>query len=163
MKMEKSKMANEKFLTRNVQRTNSESLTLVSGSAWFSWKTCLTRSTRIVSNNSLYKILFLLPLLKHFRLTYNGKRENWDLLLSHCRYFDKSFAAMFVEWSSAKHIILGNGNRNVKSAKKIFKNINFSEAIRGIKLKLCRIVYNISLYKTIVFLLPLLNDNLKFS
>ena len=57
---------------------------------------------------------FLLPLLKHcgcygnlkFPLNYNGKRENWDLLLSHCRYFDKSSAEMFVEWSSAKYIIL---------------------------------------------------------
>ena len=42
------------------------------------------------------KILFLLPLLKHFGcfgnlkfpLIYNGKSENWDLLLSQCRYFD---------------------------------------------------------------------------
>ena len=70
---------------------------------------------RIVSNNSLYKkIVFLLPLLKlfgcygnlKFPLTYSGKNENWDLLLSHCRYFHKSFAEMFVEWSSTKYIIL---------------------------------------------------------
>ena len=45
LKMEKSKMANEKFLTRKVQRTNSERLTLVSISAWFSWKICPTRFT----------------------------------------------------------------------------------------------------------------------
>ena len=58
--------------------------------------------------------MFLLPLLMHFGcygnlnfpLTYDGKSENWDLLLSHCKYFDKSFTEMFVEWSSAKHIIL---------------------------------------------------------
>ena len=36
-------------------------------------------------------------------LTYNGKKkENWHLLLSHCRYFDKSFTEMFLEWSSTK-------------------------------------------------------------
>ena len=27
-------------------------------------------------------------------------------MLSHCRYFDKTFAERFVEWSSTKHIIL---------------------------------------------------------
>ena len=48
------------------------------------------------------KIAFLLPLLMYFRcygnlkfpLTYNGKSENWLLLLSHCRYFDKPFTDM---------------------------------------------------------------------
>ena len=34
-----------------------------------------------------------------FPLTYNGKSD-WDLVLSHCRYFDKSFTEMFVELSS---------------------------------------------------------------
>ena len=56
-------------------------------------------------------MLFLLPLLKHFGcygnwkfpLTYNKKSENWYLLLSHCRYFDKSFAQIF-ELSSTKYI-----------------------------------------------------------
>ena len=46
------------------------------------------------------KILFLLPLLKYFGcygnlkipLTYNGKNENWHLLLFHCRYFDESLS-----------------------------------------------------------------------
>ena len=41
-------------------------------------------------------------------LTYNGKSENWDLLPSHCSYFDISFTEMFVEWISIKHIILSN-------------------------------------------------------
>ena len=61
---------------------------------------------RIVSNHSLYKnIVFitvaqafwLLWQLKKFPFSYNGNRENWYLLLSHCRYFAKSFAEMFVE------------------------------------------------------------------
>ena len=39
-------------------------------------------------------VLSLLWLLK-FPLAYNGKRENWPLLLSHCKYFDKSFTEMF--------------------------------------------------------------------
>ena len=60
---------------------------------------------------SIKKHCFLLPLLKHFGfygnpLTYKGKTENWDLLLSHCRYFDKGFTEMFVEWFSSKHIML---------------------------------------------------------
>ena len=41
-----------------------------------------------------------------FPLTYHGKSENSDLLLSHCRCFDKSFTEMFVEWSSIKRIML---------------------------------------------------------
>ena len=32
-----------------------------------------------------------------FPLTYNGKSGNWPLLLSHCRYFDKTFTEMFLE------------------------------------------------------------------
>ena len=32
-----------------------------------------------------------------------GKNEHCHLLLSHCRYFDKSFTEMFLEWSSTKH------------------------------------------------------------
>ena len=41
-----------------------------------------------------------------FSLTYNGKSENWDLLLSHCRYFDKNFTEMFFEWPSTKDTFL---------------------------------------------------------
>ena len=40
-----------------------------------------------------------------FPLTYNGKSENWHLLLTHCRDFDKSFSEMFVEWSSTKRLL----------------------------------------------------------
>ena len=58
------------------------------------------------------KMVFLLSLLMCFRcygnlkfpLTYNGKIENWHLLLSHRRYFDKSFSEIFVEWSSTKYV-----------------------------------------------------------
>ena len=76
LKMEKSKMANEKFLTRKVQRTNSKSLTLVSGSAWFSWKTCLTRSTNIgfrsleiYSGVWLFNALYIKTALLNFSLS----------------------------------------------------------------------------------------------
>ena len=113
---------------------------------------------RIVSNNSLYKKVVFIAVVKHFGcygnlkfpLTYNGKSENWYLLLSHCSYFDKRFAEMFVGWSSTKHIIWDQTSQfdwqaNVKFAKKCLK-ITSSEAIRGIKLKLGRIVYNISLF-----------------
>ena len=93
----------------------------------------------IVSNISLYRnmyihILFLLPLLMHFGcygnlkfpLTYNGKNANWDLLLSHCRYFDKSFTEMFLAslsnlWILSKplNLIGCHGNRKDKFAKNI--------------------------------------------
>ena len=54
---------------------------------------------RTVSKISHYKTVFLLPLLKHFGcygnlnfpLTYKRKSENWDVVLSHCRYFDKNY------------------------------------------------------------------------
>ena len=45
LKMEKFAMANEKIFTRKVWRTYSESLMLVSGSAWSSQKTDISRST----------------------------------------------------------------------------------------------------------------------
>ena len=52
-----------------------------------------------------------------------GKHENWHLLLSHCRYFDKSFTEMFLEWSSTKHtfsvvtsLVGYHGNQKAKFA-----------------------------------------------
>ena len=46
----KNAMANEKIFTRKVWRTKSESLMLVSGSAWSSWKTDISSSTmRVVT------------------------------------------------------------------------------------------------------------------
>ena len=66
---------------------------------------------RNVHNISLYKKgLFLLPLLMYFRcygnlkfpLTYNGKSENWLLLLSHCRYFYQNFTEMCLDSAAAK-------------------------------------------------------------
>ena len=54
-------------------------------------------------------------------------------------------------WILSKSLILigCHGNQNAKFAK---KKIISSEAIRGMKLKLCRNVHNISLYKTYVFI-----------
>ena len=48
------------------------------------------------------------------------------------------------------YLIGCNGNQNAKFAKK-YSEIFSSEAIRGIKLKFCRTVHNISLYKNYVF------------
>ena len=45
---------------------------------------------------------------------------------------------------------------NRQNLQKKYSKTNSSEAVLGIKLKLCSIVYNISLYKNIVFLLLLL-------
>ena len=70
---------------------------------------------RNVHNISLYKsgiswyeiklLCFHCYVNLNFPLTYNGKSENWPLLLSHCRYFDKSFSEIFIEWSSTKHVL----------------------------------------------------------
>ena len=55
-------------------------------------------------------------------------------------------------WILCKSLILigCHGNRKAKFSKKIFK-IFFSEAIRGMKLKLCINVHNISLYINYIF------------
>ena len=65
---------------------------------------------------------------------------------------------MFVEWSSTKHKLFVQTSQvasllwqpKAKFAKK--KKINSSEAILGIKLKLCRNVHSVSPYKKIVFI-----------
>ena len=84
----------------------------------------------------------------NFHRLNNGKSESRPLFLSHCRYFDKSFSEMFL--ASTKHMNFVQTaefdwlpwHRKYKFGKKIKK----SEAIRGMKLKLCRNVHNISLY-----------------
>ena len=55
--------------------------------------------------------------------------------------------------SKPLNLIGCHGNRNAKFVKKYLK-IFCSEAIRGMKLKLCRNVHNISLYKNYVFYCP---------
>ena len=73
-------------------------------------------------------------------------------------------------FSQLLNLIACHGNRKAifaKKKKKEQKKIISSEAIRGMKLKLCRNVHNINLCKNYVFLLPLLTcfrcyDNLKF-
>ena len=35
---------------------------------------------------------------------HTEKNENWLILLSHCRYFDRTFLDTFVEQSSINHI-----------------------------------------------------------
>ena len=104
------------------------------------------------------KNCFLLLLLMYFScygnikfsLTYNGKSENWHLLPFHCRYFDKSYSEMFIEWSSTKHIIWDLTSQfdwlswQLKGCEK-YSKVD-SEAILWVKLKLCRNVHSISLY-----------------
>ena len=93
-----------------------------------------------------------------FRRLIIGKNENWYLLLFHCRYFDKSFLEMVVEcplpniyfFSKPLNLISCHGNQKAKFSKK-YLTLNSSEAILGIKLKLCRNIHSISLYKSIVF------------
>ena len=57
-------------------------------------------------------------------LTFNRENENWRLLLSHCRYFDKSFTEMFLKKSSTKRIIFVQTSEfdKAKFEKRIFKN-----------------------------------------
>ena len=123
---------------------------------------------RIVSNNSLYKLLFFIAVSQAFWLLWQLKVsidlqwEKWKLrfIAISLQIFWQKFCrnVCWVVLHQAYHFrpnlsvyCLPIGNRNVKFPKKYLKKINASEAIRGIKLKLCRIVYNISLYKTTVF------------
>ena len=69
-----------------------------------------------------------------FPYTYNWKSGNWHLFLCYCRYFDKSFTEMFLEWSSTDHmnfvqntdLIGGHGNQKAKFSREKFflKNSN---------------------------------------
>ena len=92
-----------------------------------------------------------------FPLTCNGKRESRPLLLSHCIYFYRSFTEISLSSplptykSKPLNLIGCHGNRKDKFAKK-YSKINSSEAIMGVKLKLCRNVHNISLYKNCIFI-----------
>ena len=113
---------------------------------------------------------FLLPLLMRLRcygnlkfsLIYNGKSENWPLLLCHCRYFDKGLKKCSCSnplpnvsfLSKSLNLIGCHVNRKAKFEKQYSKIIS-SEAIRGIMLKFYRNVCCISLHKNGV-LLPLL-------
>ena len=119
-------------------------------------------------------IFFLLSLPMCFRCygnsnfpytcSYNGKSVNWHLFLCYCRYFDKILLKCFWSsplstiWSLSKSLILtgGYGNRKAKISKKTtttkHSKIFFSEAIWGMKLKLCINVYDISLYIKCVFI-----------
>ena len=85
------------------------------------------------------KILFFIAVVKHFgcngnlkfTLTYNGKSENLDLLLYHCRYFDKVLqkcswsSPLQTIWILSKSLILigCHGNLNARFSKKILKNL----------------------------------------
>ena len=87
-----------------------------------------------------------------------GKHENWHLLLSHCRYFDKSFTEMFLEWSSTKHtffvvisLVGYHGNQKAKFANCFPQSQLLRRCLGGKKLELCSIVSNNSLYKNLVF------------
>ena len=93
--------------------------------------------------------LFFFQLVKNSGCSYNGKSGNSHLLLSDCRYFDRSFTEMLLDLSFTLHMEF------VQTAEcdqlpwqpKIFS----SEAIRGMKLKLSINVHNISFYKNSLF------------
>ena len=88
-----------------------------------------------------------------FPLTYNGKSGNWQFLLSHCRYLDFFLQKCFLSsplWfililSKSLNLIGFDGNIKGKFSKN-YSNIFSSEAVRGMKLKLCIYVHDISLY-----------------
>ena len=61
-----------------------------------------------------------------------GRIENWHLLRSHCRYFDKTFIEMSLKKSSFSHVCFGpllilmicNGNQTAKTEKRRKRNNN---------------------------------------
>ena len=82
-----------KFAKKNWKIINSEAI-----------REMKLKLRRNVHNITLIKFHFLLSLFMCFRcqgklkfpLTCNVKNETWQWLLSHCRYFDKSFSEMFI-------------------------------------------------------------------
>ena len=82
-----------------------------------------------------------------------GKNENWHLLLSQCRYLNFLQKCFLISplrfiWILSKSLNLIDCHSNIKDKfSKHYSKINSSEAVRGIKLKLCRIVSKNGLYK----------------
>ena len=114
---------------------------------------------RIVSNIASTKI-FLYGLcsstcygnLVSIELTM-GKVKLWDLFLSHCIHVYRNVCWVVLHQTyhfspnlSVWLVAMATERLNLRE-----KKINSAETIRGIKLKLCIIVHNISLYKNIVF------------
>ena len=144
-------------LRKNIQKINSSEAV---------WGIKLKRC-RIICNTNLFKKIVFIAVFKHFGrygnlkfpLTYNGKSENWDLLLSHCRYFDKSVTEMFLEYSPLQTIwfcpnrwfCLVAMATEMLNFRKQYSKIFFSEVMRGMKLKLCINVYVIILHINCVF------------
>ena len=105
--------------------------------------------SQLLQNSGCYGFLKL-------SLAYNGKIEKQHLLLCHGRHFDKTFSDMFLVKSSTKHIIF-HANYSIwlvvvatkmhKFVKILKKKKNSLDAIWPMKLKLCRNVLSISLYK----------------
>ena len=89
-----------------------------------------------------------------------GKIEKMAFIVrSHCRYFDKTFTEMFLEWSSIKQMIfLPSAHFNwlplqpkCRKYKKISLKIISPETIWNIGLILCRNILCIIFYKFCVF------------
>ena len=88
-----------------------------------------------------------------------GKSGKWQVLPSHCRYLDFFLqkcllsSPLWFIWilSKSLNLIGCHGNIKGKFSKK-YSKIFSSEAVWGIKLKLCRIVSNNNLYKNIFFI-----------
>ena len=94
-----------------------------------------------------------------FPLTYNGKSENRcycyltaDILTKVLQKCSLSSPLRNIRILSKPLNLIGcHGNRKAKFAKK-YSEIISEEAIRGMKLKLCRNVHNMKLYITCVFI-----------
>ena len=119
---------------------------------------------------SYCRYLFLLLLLMYgcyghlkFPLTCNGKNENWHLLLSYYRYFGEKkirnvyWMVLYQTYNFSPNpislVVMAVERLNLL---KIFNQINSSEAVRVIKLKLFRNIHGMSLYKNECFSLLML-------
>ena len=104
-----------------------------------------------------------MPLLEYFGyfaslrfpLIFNGKSENWHLLLSYCRYltnFCRNDGWVGHQRQHFRPILLVAMATEMLNLWKKYIKVNSSEAVREIKLKRCRIVYSISRYKKYAFI-----------
>ena len=90
---------------------------------------------------------YMTEILSLFRKTPTQTKINADIL---SKGFQKcSLSGIFCQNPSISLVVMTTKRLNLR---KILNNINSSEALRAIKLKLCKYVHSISLFKSIILL-----------
>ena len=59
-----------------------------------------------------------------------GKIEKWHFLPSHCKYFDKTFTEIFLEYSSISHIIFAHSSVSLVAMETKTQNKNIEKILK---------------------------------